>query len=84
MPEEARNSPTCRGKKIRREHALEFLEEYEVGQRASEVDLDCAETTLAHLLVESWLRLQAELSTEAKAEDLIPDGPVPRKDENAA
>jgi hypothetical protein len=84
MPEEVRNSPTCRGKKKNREHGLESLEEYEVAERTSETDLDAAETILAHLFVEYWLGAKPELSTEVRPGALTQDEAVFEKDEDAA
>jgi hypothetical protein len=68
----------------KREFSLESLEEYEVAERPPEADLDAAETTLAHLLVESWLRAKPDPLLEVKARDLTQDNAILRKDENAA
>ena len=68
----------------KREFSLESLEEYEVAEGASEGDLDAAETTLAHLLVESWFRAKAELFLEVETRDLTQDNAILREDENAA
>jgi len=68
----------------KREFSLESLEEYEVAERPPEADLDAAETTLAHLLVESSFRAKPEPFLEVKARNLTQDNAVLREDENAA
>lgn len=68
----------------KRKLSLESLEEYQVAERPPEADLDAAETTLAHLLVESWFRAKPELFLEVKARDLTQDNAILREDENAA
>jgi len=68
----------------KREFSLESLEEYEVAESPPGADLDAAETTLAHLLVESWFRAKPEPLLDVETRDLTQDNAILREDENAA
>ena len=60
---QAGNSPRTLARK--RTLSLESLEVYEVTERVPDADLEAAETVLAQMLVDQWLRTQGESMTEA-------------------
>jgi len=84
MQRKTRDSSKQRGRLEDRHSALTSLEVYEVVERASEADLDAAETALARMLVDQWLRTQGESMTEDSVGQPGPSDGDLRKDEDAA
>jgi hypothetical protein len=81
---EKQTAKSSSAKLKKRESSLQSLEAYEVVERASEADLDAAETVLAGMLVDQWLRTQGESMTEDSVGQPGPSDGDLRNDKNAA